>query len=350
MRGEPHATMPRPSPLPHLKQLALLGCLLGSTAVLAQQPQTPQQSAIELQPNPLATLRDFEPPANQPYQLGRGDQITVTVLGRPELSGQHIIGPDGDITLPLVGSIQLAGLTRGEAAAAIKNALGAFYTDVVVSVGVDQYTSNQILVLGAVEHPGIMSFDKTPTLLEAVSRAGVPLTTQVTGQSSAARPSGIPDQVMIYRGNDTMVTVQLRKLLDEGSPLADMRLQRDDVVYVSGRTSFVSVLGQVTHPGNEQLDPSSTLTDLIAEAGGPTEKAGRDPAVEIIHRGAPRNQRPQSISYNQLIHHHQLNDITLQTGDIIFIPESGFNDLAYTFQQLAPLVNIFTIGTLVGEQ
>jgi polysaccharide export outer membrane protein len=336
------------SPLTTATRARRLACALAFVAGIAAHAQQ-QSSTPPLQTNPLVTLQAFEPPADQPYELGRGDAISIDVLGRPELSGKHVIGPDGDITLPLIGTLQLAGKTREQAANAIRAALGTFYNDVVVSVSVDTYTSNQILVLGAVEHPGIMTFDKTPTLLEAVSRAGtLPEALTTGGSNSGTKPSGVPDEVMIYRGNDTMVTVQLRALLESGSPLADMRLKRDDVVYVSGRTSYVSVLGQVTHPGNERLEPASTLSDLLAEAGGPTQLAGRNPTIEIIHRSTAGSAHPQIIAFNDMLRHRP-NDVSLQTGDIIFVPESGFNGVAYTFDHLAPLVNLFTVGALIAN-
>ena len=318
---------------------------------LACHAQSETASDPVLKPNPIAALQAFEPPANQPYELGRGDAITVDAIGRPEISGKHVIGPDGSITLPIVGSVQIADKTREEASAAIQHALSPYYSDVVVSISVDLYTSNQILLLGAVEHPGILTFDKTPTLLEVISRGGVlPENTITGGGAPGPRPTGVPEECMIYRGNDTMVTVKLKALLDSGSPLANMRLRRDDVVYVTGRTSYVSVLGQVNHPGNLRLQTSSSLADLLAEAGGITEKAGRSPDIEIIHTvGSPGSAKTQVVPFKSLLAHNSL-DVTLQSGDIIYIPESGFNGFAYTFEKLAPLVNLFTVASLLNQQ
>ena len=121
-------------------------------------------------------------------------------------------------------------------------------------------------------------------------------------------------------------------------------------VYVTGRTSYVSVLGQVNHPGNLRLQTSSSLADLLAEAGGITEKAGRSPDIEIIHTvGSPGSAKTQVVPFKSLLAHNSL-DVTLQSGDIIYIPESGFNGFAYTFEKLAPLVNLFTVASLLNQQ
>jgi polysaccharide export outer membrane protein len=326
-------------------RIALAGVLLTSGLCHAQE------AVPTLQLNRDQALKAFEPAADQAYELGRGDVISVNVIGRPELTALHTIGPDGNITLPIVGSVKVADQTREAAAETIANALSPYYTDTTVSIGVEKYTSNKILLLGAVEHPGVMLFEGPPTLLEVISRGGAQLQAGGTGgaldASPSTRPVPVPEECMIYRGNQTMITVQLRSLLDEGSPLANLRLKRDDVVYVPGQTKFVSVLGMVGHPGNLRLDAKSTLPQLLAEAGGPTELAGRNPKIQIIHRGvAGAPGRTQEIAYKDLLTPHAL-DLTLQTGDIILVPESGFNGAAYAIAKLAPLVQVFTIGSLL---
>jgi polysaccharide biosynthesis/export protein len=313
----------------------------------ASQPPQAQQPTLKM--NPIAALKAFEPAADQPYELGRGDEISVEVMGRPELTGPHVIGPDGDITLPIVGSVQVADNTREQAAIAIQNALRTYYEGVTVAIGVNKYTSNQILLLGAVEHPGLMTFDKTPTLLEVISRGGLELTSSGGGggSSSAAKPIAVPEECMIYRGNEQMITVELRSLLDEGNPLANMRLKRDDTVYIPGANKFVSVMGQVGHPGNLRLDRTSTLSDLLSEAGGPTEKAGKNPVIQIIHRGTGNDTgTTQKVLYSDLLTPKSL-DLSLHSGDIVYIAQSGFNNFAYTLEKIAPLVNVLTIGSLL---
>jgi polysaccharide biosynthesis/export protein len=326
----------------------LMAAILIASTVRAQQPSTPAESGLIT--SPLAALQAFEPPANAPYELGRGDEITIDALGRPELTGKHVIGPDGSVTLPIVGAVKIAGLTRENASRAIESALSAYYTEISISISVDKYTSNQIILMGAVEHPGILTFDKTPTLLEVISRGGVATSgSNVVGQSEAgSRPSGVPEECTIYRGNDTMVTVQLAALLDQGSPLANMRLKRDDIVFVNGRTSYVSVLGQVSHPGNLRLQRTSTLSDLMTQAGGPTDKAGRNPTIQIIHQPGSPGPKTETFHFLSLVKENSL-DVTLRSGDIIYIPESGFNKLGYTFQEISPLVNLFTVGALFAQ-
>ena len=328
--------------------LLLLPCAAHSQDTAAPLPTPPPTPAVELKKNPIELLKELEPPANAPYELGRGDEITIEVAGRPELTSKHVVGPDGEITLPVAGSVEVANKTREAAAVAIQTALSSYYEGVSVSVGVDHYSSNHILLLGAVEHPGVMTFDGTPLLLEVISRGGTLSRTSSGATGSAATvASAYPEECVIYRGSNIVFTVQLRALLEENNNLADYRLKRDDIVYVPGLSKYVSVFGQVLHPGTLQLDSKSTLPQLLADAGGPTEKAGHSPMIQIIHRGTDQSPgKIQLVSYKDIMKTKPL-DLTLHTGDIIFVPESGFNSAAYTFEKIAPFVNLFTIGALL---
>jgi polysaccharide export outer membrane protein len=320
----------------------------GQGTVAALPPRATTSPVIQLKKNPIELLRELEPPADAPYELGHGDEISVEVAGRPELSSKHVVGPDGQITLPVAGSVVVADKTREQAAAAIQSALSDFYEGVSVSVGVDHYTSNRISVIGAVQHQGSMTFDSTPLLLDAISRAGaLPSGNPSAVQSAATIAAAYPEECIIYRGKDVVFTVELRQLLEEDNSLADYRLKRDDIVYVPGLTKYVSVLGQVAHPGTEQLHTTSTLPELLADAGGVTVKAGGSPEIQIIRRGT--DQVPgkiQLVAFKDIRADKPL-DLTLHSGDIIFVPESGFNKAAYTIEQLAPLVNLVTVGAIL---
>ncbi len=318
----------------------------GQNAVSATVPAPPP--IVELKKNPIEILKELEPPADAPYELGRGDEISVEVAGRPELTSKHVVGPDGEITLPVAGSVQVAEKTREQAAAAIQSALSGYYEGVSVSVGVDRYTSNRISVIGAVQHQGAMIFDGTPLLLDAISRAGtISPSSSSAVQSAATIAPAYPEECIIYRGKDTVFTVELRQLLEENNNLADYRLKRGDVVYVPGLSKYVSVLGQVSHPGTQQLHSTSTLPELLADAGGVTEKSGRAPVIQIIHRGTDQSPgKIQAVPYKDILQAKAL-DLTLRSGDIIFVPESGFNNAAYAIEKLAPLVNLVTVGAIL---
>jgi polysaccharide export outer membrane protein len=321
-----------------------LGVLLASTMCVSAAWSQAQAAASEpqnptLKPNPLDALRKFEPAADEEYQLGRGDEIQVDFTGRPELQAKQIVGPDGRITLPLAGEVMLAGETRSGAAKKVEAALAPYYANLSVLVTVSKYTANRVLVLGAVDHPGPVVFDGAPTLLEAITRGGLPLV------GPLKRPQ-IPDQCAIYRGSDKVMWVQLRQLVDSGNPLADIRLRRDDVVYVPDPSDrFISVMGEVNHPGPVELNNNSTLSSVLAMAGGITEKAGGNPHVQIVDT---KSGASRTITFKDILNSSKSLEITLHPGDIVFIPASGFYRATYFLERLTPLTTLATLAAVNG--
>ncbi|HTJ29213.1 MAG TPA: polysaccharide biosynthesis/export family protein [Acidobacteriaceae bacterium] len=326
----------------------------------ALPPVNPQQPAVGPGANndPSLSIRaekalaDAEPTANEEYTLGPGDEISLDFPGRPELTGKHVLGPDGRITLSLVGPVRLAGLTREDAAAVIVKALTPFYSDLAVTVAVDKYTSNRVRVLGYVQHPGEIAFEGQPTLLDAISRAGLISPTISKEGVTTAIGSGIPEICTIYRNainKDGVVTnlsfqVQLRTLLMSGSSLADLRLRRDDIVFVpEPHELFVSVLGEVARPGIVALTPASTLVSVLAEAGCCGEGGGFKPKVHIIQ---PSTGKTLDISYKDLMSVGSQKEYTLHAGDVIVIPKSGFFKSTYVFQRLSPITAVAGIAAI----
>ena len=112
----------------------------GATAPANTKPQD-----SGLQRHPL----DFEasqPGPNDEYLLGGGDDISVSVAGRPELSGTHVIGPDGRITMPLVGTVNIGEKSRDDAAKAIDTALSKYYSG-------EMSSTVQVTKYGSKPHP-----------------------------------------------------------------------------------------------------------------------------------------------------------------------------------------------------
>lgn len=308
----------------------------------AQQPQPGAEPALK--PNPLQELRDFEPSGDEEYRLGKGDNITVDFAGRPDMLAKLVIGPDGRITLPLAGDIMLDGLTRAEAAAAIEKALAPYYTNMAVTVTVTLYTANRVVLLGAVDHPGTITFDGTPTLLEALARGGVQAGPNKSGQTPEANE--VPDRVAIYRGNDKVIWVELRKLVETGSGMADLRLRRDDVIYVpSEMDRSISVLGEVQHPGPVPLTYNATIASILATAGGFTEHAGSKPHVQLID---PTTGSSRTLSFNDYMNPLKASENQLKPGEIIFVPQSGFYHATYFLERLNPLVTVATLAFYSG--
>ena len=296
-----------------------------------------------LKQNPLEALRKFEPGSDEEYRLGKGDEITVDFAGRPEMQAKLIVGPDGRITLPLAGDVMIADLTRAEAAKAIESALANYYTNLSVQVTVTKYTANRVLLLGAVDHPGMLTFDGTPTLLEVLARGGVEAGPNKSGSSQVDQ---IPERCAIYRGSDQVVWVELRAMMESGNALADLRLRRDDVVYVPSISErFVSVLGEVQHPGAIPLAYNSTLASVLAQAGGITDHAGNNPHIQIVD---PATGTSRVLYAERRAQSRQVAGSHPEAGRDHLRAQDGFYRATYVLERLSPLVTMASMAFFAG--
>lgn len=105
--------------------------------------------------------------------LGPGDVIEVRVFNEPELSGLHQISAEGSVRLPLVGTLQLAGLSADEANLAIADAYNVKYLrNAQINVYVKEFNSRKVYVLGQVNKPGPFRYEERMTVIAAIAQAG----------------------------------------------------------------------------------------------------------------------------------------------------------------------------------
>jgi polysaccharide biosynthesis/export protein len=295
-----------------------------------------QSSDPQLKLSPMKALQKFEPAADEEYSLGAGDEISLDFPGHPELSGKKVVGPDGRITLSLVGPINIADKNRNEVATLVVKSLSPYYKDLTVTVNVDKYGSNRVIIIGSVQHPGVLYFDDTPTLLDVIARAGLLANAGSGASNVSAVRDGIPERCAIYRGNDQVVWVNLRELLQGGNSMADLRLRRNDIVFVPAQQElFVSVLGSVMHAGAISLTADSTLASVLAQAGGLAEGAGQN--IQVIQ---PSSGRTSTIPFKSLLTLTGTDEVKLHGGDVVFVPQSGFYKSTYVIQRLSGIAAI----------
>jgi len=268
--------------------------------------------------------------ADDAYRIGPGDVLGIAVWGHDDLSGPQTVGPDGRISLPVVGSFRCAGLTRDEAGTAIAETLTPYYPDLAVTVRVEQYLSNQLAVLGDVNAPGAYVFPSPPTLLSAISRAG-----GVTPRETAL---DAPTRCSVLRGRDALIRIELGELLERGNLSLNIPLRADDVLYVKhADDEIVYVLGEVANPGVYPVNPGMSLLDAIAVAGGLTEDS--QPEELLLLRTIDGTQ--VEIDMEKLLEGDLALNLSLQEGDIVFAPRSGIATFGYVWRQINPFAFVF---------
>lgn len=277
-------------------------------------------------------LASIEETVNPVYRIGSGDIVKLEVFGRAEVSGTHTVGPDGRITIPIVGDLFLNDMTREESLELITQRLRRLYTMPVATLSIEQYTSNQITVLGRVERAGTQRFAQAPTLIDVLAGAGaMPI---LDKQATLTRCA-------IMRGREQLIWVDLKALLT-GDPHYNLRMKKGDIVYIpdSSDTS-VYVLGSVPKPGAYRLTPRMTVLDALAQSGGPNQDAAPD-RIGVYRAGA---REVEQLDFSAVMQPDRARNFALEDGDVIFVPTSKLADFGYLMRQaISPAISVLQFG------
>ncbi len=287
---------------------------------------------------PPDMLKLIEANMNKDYLVGPGDLLKISVWNREGLSGQHLVGPFGKITLPILGEFKISDQTRDEAAASIEGKYQKYYENPKVTVKILKYQNNKVYVLGRVTNPGVIHFDGQATLLEALSLAGgLPTRDKSIFLAKCA----------IIRGNSQIIWVDLVQLLRQGNLKLNIKLQNNDVIHIPETTdSAVFVMGEVKTPGTFQIRLSGlSLLDAIQLAGGTTEDANLK-EIRLIRNLRENNVRV--VDLNNIIERGVFaRNYELKDDDIIYVPRRGMAKFNYYLRQVDPLIRSFVGGSLL---
>ena len=247
----------------------------------------------------------------QDYLVGEGDLLKITVYGHPDLETMVRVGGDGKITFPLLGGVEVAGLTsNGIERKIILLIEDGYIKNAHVTVFIAEYKSKKVTVLGEFSKPGIIKLTGEATLLEVISDAGG--VTLNAGETLYIKRKSIDGLNAEDAGKDISVTVDLKRLLEGGDVDVNVKVKDGDSIYVP-RASFVFVSGEVSKPGAYKITKDLTVLKAITLAGGFTIKAWRG-RTKIIHK----NEDGSEVTVRA-----RMDDI-VSPDDMILVPESFF--------------------------
>ena len=240
---------------------ATLCLLLSALNVHAASP-TPVAPVAPVTATPVVPEAVAPSDVRQLIQLGPGDSISVHVYGQPDMDGNVYVGDDGNISLPLLGPVNVAGLSPVEAAKKVEAALKSrqLLIDPHVEIAVLQSHSQLVSVLGEVKTPGRYPINPGTTVIELLAQAGG-ATENGADFVYVLRPDA-RNQIHRY-------TVDIKGIGDPNDPLSSAVLHAGDSVFVPRAQGFY-ILGEVTMPGRYRLEPGMTMLEAIARAGGVT--------------------------------------------------------------------------------
>ena len=217
----------------------------------------------------------------QNYVIGPEDVVTVTVLNEPSLSGQFRVENDGEFSFPFLGRVKAGGRTADDVAESIKRRLADGYLrHPQVTVGVDQFRSQSVFVLGEVRTPGKYVLTGPVTLLDALARAGA--TTNDAGpeiQILHPRDAVIGSPTLPNQRDAEIVIVNMREIQD-GRLSRNVRIRDGDTIFVPKAERFF-VVGMIRNAGSYILERDMTVLQAISTAGGISER-GSSRRIRIV--------------------------------------------------------------------
>ena len=239
------------------------------------------------------------------YRLALGDTIRITVFQSPDLSLETRITEAGVISYPLLGSVNLAGLTVAEAEQRIATGLraGNFVIQPQVSINVVAARGNQVSVLGQFGRPGRYPLETGEVHL-----------TDIIATAGGLSP-GASDLVVVIgtrNGQPFRVEVDLPTVFGPNRRSADVLLKNGDVIWAE-RAPTIYMYGEVQRPGAMRLERNMTVMQALASAGGLTLR-GTARGLRVSRKDASGTLREIEPAMNDL----------LRPDDVVFVRESVF--------------------------
>ena len=238
-----------------------------------------------------------------------GTVLKITVYEHDDLTSVVQVTEDGTVVLPLIGKVQVNGMTIPQVTAKLTAELADGYINKPqVNVFVQNFRNRKVTVLGQVNRPGLQEFSGQATLLEIISAAG-----------GLAADAG--DTVSIKRmenDKEKMITIDLKSLVTSGDLSQNIQVQENDSIYVS-KSGMCFITGQVEKPGSYPCNSETTVLKFVALAGGFTGKASKSGIriVRIIENKETKAKEKHIFKQVDL-------DTKLVADDVLVVPESFF--------------------------
>src|SRR6202453_1584118 len=189
------------------------------------------------------------------YIIGPGDELQIKVWGQVEASLRVIVDRSGQIYIPQVGEVTVAGIHYGDLEQHLKTEISKIFKNFTITASIGRLRSIQVIVVGNARYPGTYTISSLSTLVNAIFASGGPT------------PQGSLRDIQVRRDGKTITDFEFYDLLIKGDKSKDVRLQPGDILYIPHVGPLVAASGSVNSPAIYEVKDSSTLGDLIEIAG-----------------------------------------------------------------------------------
>lgn len=259
------------------------------------------------------------------YQVGSEDLIEVQVFGQDNLSRAVRINGKGEIFLPLIGAVKVAGMRSREIEKRVMQLYEEKYLhDPQVNVFVKEYRHQRITITGAVDKPGYYEMIGSRSLMEMLGmaggisdRAGDTLHIIRSSGNVAASSDNPKGNRQLSQGSETIV-VDLRRLLDERDAKLNLPIQQGDIIQVPYAANAY-VYGAVRDPGPVPVKEKLTVSQAVAFRKGLSDTAYK--RVSILRFNEKGQRVAMDVDLDAVTKGAE-PDVPIKGSDIVVVSES----------------------------
>jgi protein involved in polysaccharide export with SLBB domain len=256
------------------------------------------QSLFVQPPSTFSPIDRFQVPSD--YVIGPGDELQIKVWGQIEADLRVIVDRSGQIYIPQVGEISVAGIHYGDLEEHLKRPVSRVFKNFSLTATIGRLRAIQVVIVGNARYPGTYTISSLSTLVNAIFSSGGP------------GPQGSLRHIQVRRDGNTITDFDFYDLLIKGDKSKDVRLLAGDVLYIPHVGPLVAIAGSVNTPAIYEMKDTSSLNDLIETAGDLSNVA--DTTKITIDRFADQARKTLEFPLDE-----QSRNLPLNDGDIVHV-------------------------------
>jgi protein involved in polysaccharide export with SLBB domain len=247
----------------------------------------------------------FEPnlrlPTPENYLLGPDDELIVDVFGLSEVNYRLTVSPEGAIHLPMIGQIQVSGLTITQAKTLLTKKLATIYSAIndhttFVSLTLGNIRSIKVIVVGEAFRPGTYTLPSVASVFNTLNACGGP------------NRNGSFRDIKVIRNDRVIATVDIYDFLSTGVMKNNIQLQDCDVIKIEPYKKRIELEGEFKNTGYFEACEGESFQKMLDYAGGFTSNAYRE-RIAVI-RTTNREKRVEDLEFNDF------NRFIVNDGDV----------------------------------
>jgi len=246
-------------------------------------------------------------PAHNDYILGPGDEIFLQIWGAVNLEHNLTINRHGQVNLPKVGVLNLAGIRYGDLESVLRGKIDRIFTNYKLNATLGRLRSIQIYVVGQAQQPGTHTISSLSTLINAMFEIGGP------------NGNGSMRNIQLKRNGRVVGEIDLYQFIAHGDRSGDVPLQPGDVIVIPPAGPRVAILGAFQQPAIYELKGEGNIREVLSLGGGLSILT--TPAKAQLERVNPKLDKSRKVQ--QIVLDKAGLESTLRDGDILTLFEIG---------------------------